>query len=294
MKQQILYIASSTRSGSTLLDYTLGKHANVVGIGEYCNIYGHYVKEGPGNAWDWKCSCGQTVDQCEFWSELFLNHEGQFEMKPTIYQYSLLTFLKFWIGGKSYLKSNKRTKHLVEKYFDTQENIYRKHPEISLIVDSSKDPFHLLLYLTLNHNKLKVIHLIRDGRAVVHSMTRTSRSFSKCVLSWFSINLLIELIKIKFRQNFITIKYEDFCRDPEAVLSSISSFVDVELIDDNNKEPIIHNICGSPHRFKFKNAEIRLDERYKNNYNFGSLLKFLFTGGVLNWIYNYSVFNLKK
>ena len=66
----VIYIISDRRSGSTLLENILSKSIEIVSIGELAMLKGHIEKNGPGDLWNWNCSCGKTIMQCEFWSKV--------------------------------------------------------------------------------------------------------------------------------------------------------------------------------------------------------------------------------
>src|SRR5215210_5840531 len=70
MKKQltIIYVISDRRSGSTLLENILSKSPEVISVGELAMLKGHILKQGPGERWNWNCSCGQQITQCTFWA----------------------------------------------------------------------------------------------------------------------------------------------------------------------------------------------------------------------------------
>src|SRR5689334_5320337 len=69
-KPQIIYIMADNRSGSTLLENILSKSDECFSVGELAMLKGHLLKEGHGENWNWKCSCGQPLDKCIFWSPI--------------------------------------------------------------------------------------------------------------------------------------------------------------------------------------------------------------------------------
>ena len=56
-KITVIYIISDRRSGSTLLENILSKSNETVSVGELAMLKGHILKEGPGEIWNWNCSC---------------------------------------------------------------------------------------------------------------------------------------------------------------------------------------------------------------------------------------------
>jgi hypothetical protein len=81
-KIKVIYLISDRRSGSTLLENILSKSVETVSVGELAMLKGHIEKDGPGELWNWTCSCGQPIMQCEFWSEVLGNiYDDSFETK---------------------------------------------------------------------------------------------------------------------------------------------------------------------------------------------------------------------
>src|SRR5215831_19303761 len=67
-KPTVMYVVSDRRSGSTLLENILSKSSEVTSVGELAMLKGHILKQGPGERWNWSCSCGLPVNECNFWS----------------------------------------------------------------------------------------------------------------------------------------------------------------------------------------------------------------------------------
>jgi hypothetical protein len=67
------YIAGPGRSGSTLLDITLGQADGFVSVGELRNIWARGFGE------DWPCGCGLPVRRCPFWSAVLETAFGSAE-----------------------------------------------------------------------------------------------------------------------------------------------------------------------------------------------------------------------
>jgi hypothetical protein len=59
---KVLYIAGSGRSGSTILDNTLGQIDGFFSVGELRYIWERGLIE------DRLCGCGERVHQCPFWA----------------------------------------------------------------------------------------------------------------------------------------------------------------------------------------------------------------------------------
>ena len=65
MKFEILNIAGYGRSGSTLVDITIGNHSDYQSLGELTNFINHSILNKE------YCSCVVPVDECKFWSNIY-------------------------------------------------------------------------------------------------------------------------------------------------------------------------------------------------------------------------------
>jgi hypothetical protein len=58
----VIYVAGSGRSGSTLLERTLGEITGFVNVGELIDLFRRVVREGE------RCGCNEPFESCPFWS----------------------------------------------------------------------------------------------------------------------------------------------------------------------------------------------------------------------------------
>ena len=87
-KLKILYIASSGRSGSTVLDLLLGAHAACWTLGEF------YVLPWELRTHTKPCGCGRPVEECHFWGPIVAEHQG------ALLQGSIDRFRDSYNGGR--------------------------------------------------------------------------------------------------------------------------------------------------------------------------------------------------
>lgn len=181
-KINLIYIVSNGRSGSTLLDLLLGAHPEAMTVGEIQIL-----------PWEFKlgglqpCSCGLQVPECPFWKDVV--EEAMFnELQGTPIEFFRETY-----GGGKVLRWQ-----LLEQFLfalrDDQE-LYRKISEYGYnnylllrailsnvskhfdkrpcwLVDASKDFYRLIWLQRSGYFNIKVIHLMKDPRAFVYSMTK--------------------------------------------------------------------------------------------------------------------------
>ena len=75
MKTKVIYVAGLYHTGSTLLDMILGNLPNVIGLGE--------IFKGFHDKFEEVCSCGQKVENCDFWGEILsqINSDESMDMR---------------------------------------------------------------------------------------------------------------------------------------------------------------------------------------------------------------------
>ncbi len=148
------------------------------------------------------------------------------------------------------------------------------------------------LYVT-NPENLKVIHLVRDGRAVLHSELKRGRNDVKEIArEWKLINKhsLYSLRSIPLK-NKIFIRYEDLCTNTIKVMRNIYLFLGVEPIDsfllggwEHHLVPgnsLLRNLSSS------ETIKVMLNETWKDQLSSETLEIFERVAGKLNKEFGY-------
>ena len=292
-KTTVIYIISDRRSGSTLLENILSKSDETVSVGELAMLKGHIIKHGPGEIWNWNCSCGKAVLECEFWSRALKNiYNKNFETKifwpyksvkillssimPGAFKKRLLQFV--------HTKKNKQTIATLNEIYKSITNISGK----KFIVDSSKDPMQALAVNECENVDAKFIWLSRDLRAITFSKLKrwkvNKRSNKKPLEtltdSFYYKKICAAALKCINQNNFIKINYEALAANPQKELNKICAVFGLkdyaapkfmELLDE-------HTIAGTPGRFERK--KIAADNSWKDYFKNKTLLNVL--GKVFN------------
>lgn len=289
----VIYIISDRRSGSTLLENILSKSTETVSVGELAMLKGHIVKQGPGEIWNWNCSCGQPVLKCIFWSKALQGiYNDNFETKIT-WPYKSSKALMAAILP-SFAKNNLKKFIQTKKNRQTTENLDVLYHAIAntsgkkIIVDSSKDPLQGLAIRGCANVETKYIWLSRDLRAITFSKLKrwkvNKRSDKKPLEtltdSFYYKKICAAALKTVPENNFIKIDYEDLAANPQQQLDKICSVIGLknyeapqfmELSED-------HTIAGTPGRFEKK--PIAADNSWKTFYSSHKMLNIL--GKVFN------------
>lgn len=242
MQPRIIFIASLSHSGSTLLDLLLGAHPNVIGLGELHKVL-QMSPERLDSEKVMRCTCGQPVADCDFW-------------KPTF------TALQ-----------NNSTSSMSEKYLAVIDSFQSLFGEKSILVDSSKYLGPLKLVSSLKNIDLKAIHLIKDVRSFCVSQrdsleaemkyhhlpivinTGLSRAIygnsvkspSYLYWKWFIRNRSLEKHLRSQRIPYLQIGYDQLAQHPEGVVSQIRDFLDLSPAHSLlPKETNSHIFMGNP------------------------------------------------
>lgn len=317
--KRLIYIASDSRSGSTMLDNFLSNSPEVKSIGELRNLPSHLNKTGPGAEWNWSCTCGKSFRDCHVWADVRRRYEadtGQhflsvetcsenFHRTRLFYAYLLFAALipirrvRQVLLLRAYrLDSLREIGHSCYQILDA----FGRSTGSETIIDSSKTPEYLLALILARPKdiELKVIHLIRDGRAVLHSKRIRAEegdgrdAVFKIVPStraWCVTNLQLLLSRSLFGpEDVIVVHYEDICSDREGVLKNICARLGIPFdkhmlhLSRDGK----HNIGGSAHRFAWSvETPVRLDQRWKSGMPWHHKAVYYMVAGIFHKTFGY-------
>jgi hypothetical protein len=289
-KVNLIYIASNGRSGSTLLETILGNHSSIVNVGEI-QVWPKNIIEG-GSV---PCGCGKTVSDCSFWASMQQKINPLQQSPPKID-----FFRENYYAGKavrwsrlsefSKMKTPDRITQEIKNYGENNQAVFQALLELlesqtgtryQWIVDSSKDPYRLLWLVRSQLFNIKVIHLVKDPRAFVYSMTKKilqqqpenkgkliEMTVSKS-LAWVLQNSLFSQIASNYlaKSDYLLINYEKLAAEPQATVKEICQTIGCQFEKEavtsfrHNKN---HTIAGNPMRFR--QGGIVLDEEWKTSF----------------------------
>jgi hypothetical protein len=277
---KVLALVGRGRSGSTILDTTLGELDGFFSVDELHNLWKRGLARGQA------CGCGEPLPSCRFWSEVLeLTRECLGRPLPdpkevVSWQDSLVRPLH---TGKLLQETRAAVDRPLRDYLELLDCTYRAIADISgsrVIIDSSKRPAHAALLHLVPQISPYFIHLVRDPRAVSYSRSRmkfdhvserkmrTDRPF-RSALRWRERNREAEAVRRHHpSESSMLIRYEDFMADPHASLREI-----VELVGETptgipvskDKEVVLgenHTAAGNPSRFVKGRIQLRLDDEW--------------------------------
>lgn len=275
MIPKVLAFSGAGRTGSTLLEILLGQQEEFIAVGEMTRLW--------FNGYHKNILCGSRVPvrESELWIAVAEEVFGGLERVDgvAISRLSVRNLLEaFRIITNT---ASAETMRRVREYADILSKTYQAIAKISnkaVIVDASKDTRHVCVLAHTPGIDLKLLHLVRDSRAVVYSWSQRQRRLDVeqekyiyepniivSAMKWNVQNFYTELLKRRHPSLFI--RYEDYVLDIEKVLREIMHFTGVNVgtvITQVDMDRITeqHGIWGNPVRFQ-PNIEIKFDARWQ-------------------------------
>ncbi len=321
---KLSYILAASHSGSTLLSMLLGTHPRIATIGEM-----KLSARSMGNLDCYRCSCGNLIRECAFWQKIKngMTDRGfslDLAAAGTDYRevesgYARRLLAATHRGG--FLEHVRDVALSVSPVWRSQLScIHRRNAALAatvariagakVVVDSSKNPVRLKYLLRNSELDVKVIRLLRDGRAVALTAMDTAAyadasdpalrgggggSSNNERLSMFeaahrwrrSIEEAEHVLARMDRSRLIEVRYEDYCCDPDGTLDRLHRFLGVEPVRRPQEfRSIEQHVVGNGMRLD-TTSEIRLDERWRDVLNEDHLRIFDGIAGAMNRRYGY-------
>jgi len=171
-----------------------------------------------------------------------------------------------------------------ERYARRLSQLYRAIAHVSgakVIVDSSKHASYALMLSALPNIDLKVLHVVRDSRAVAHAWSKSVPrpeaggapmpvyGPAKAAVLWNVQNAVIE--QMQRHHDYLRVSYEQFVDSPKDVLIDAARFADVgddtevlRFLDDGTLHlSPSHTVAGNPMRFLSGDIAIRSDQSWR-------------------------------
>jgi hypothetical protein len=283
----VLYIAGSGRSGSTLLGNVLGQLPGWVHVGELRHLFDEGLRDhGP-------CGCGAPVPECVFWTAVMQRAFGVARPDlPTLIELeraatSVTRALGRWRGDRRAGPAARFAEVLGRLYVSIAEVAHAQ-----VIVDGSKRALFGMLAQAAPGIRLRVLHLIRDPRAVAYSGLRRRRhahterrgfarlaSLLRTQLEGTARDLIVELIWRRDRRvPSRLLRYEDLMADPRAGLEAVAGDLGCALPpgfvgpDRSVSIAACHAVSGNPMRFRTGPVVLALDDEWRTALGAGDRL----------------------
>ncbi|HVT77484.1 MAG TPA: sulfotransferase [Acidimicrobiales bacterium] len=269
----VVYVGGTGRSGSTVLARLLARTPGVVAVGELRYVLERGVTENH------LCGCGEPFRACPFWMKV-LHIAGTDESTESVRS---LQALAAGVDRNRYvvplLFPRLRThafQRRLDAYGDHLVRLYEAIAAVSgarLIVDSSKDPSYAFVLHAAGLD-LRLLHLVRDSRAVAFSWTRRklrpevqgtethmrTRAPARSAALWTGYHLLFEWLR-RHVEHYRRVRYEDFAADAERELAATLAWMGLD--SGTRADVVVHDISGNPVRFAEGPLTVRADTAWE-------------------------------
>ena len=279
---QVLYIAGAGRSGSTIVDNILGQIPGFFSAGEITYIWQRFIVEQR------RCGCGEVGRDCPVWSKVLarIGGPGPDVASLMVAQARSATRIRHVPsmvapGGVDRLRST-----LGPQYLDRLSDLYRAIAEVtgsSVIIDSSKFPGYGKVVSSLDGVDVRVMHLVRDPRAVAYSWLRMKpqpdtdsrshmmqRKVTTVSPRWITANVAAEALLGHGRTVYARVRYEDFAAEPRRTLDFALRRLGLEhlpagIVEEGYAElDTTHTVSGNPSRFFTGSVALRVDDEWRS------------------------------
>jgi Sulfotransferase domain len=284
---RVIYLGGMGRSGSTLAERLLGELPGVCMAGELVHLWQRGVIDNE------RCGCGVAFASCEFWSAVADSAFGGWSNVDV----GRLARLRAQVDRTRFIPRlarrslPRRLGSDVDEYTSYYQRLYQAIATTSgcaVVLDSSK---HASLAFCLSHREdldLRVVHVVRDSRAVAYSWTRrvqrpeasagsymTRYSPARAAREWDTQNGALQLLA-RGRVPVLRVRYEDLVAAVKPTISTIARFGGVAADDsalafisgsgpDQSAElSQSHSAAGNPMRFSTGKISIESDERWQS------------------------------
>lgn len=286
---KVIYLGGLGRSGSTLLERLLGELPGVTPAGEVAHLWQRGIAENE------LCACGKPFGDCDYWCRVGASAFGGWDnaVADRVARLRNLLDRTRYIPALARSGSGGWRNAEVAEYTSYYLRVYRAIAALTgcaAVVDSSK---HASLAFCLSRNPdvdLRVVHLVRDSRAVAFSWTRrvarpeadpgapggymTTYRPASAAAHWNAQNGALHLLRRRGAAVRL-VRYEDLVAAPEATVAELARFAGLPLdgvsfdfigADGDRRSAVlrqVHTVSGNPMRFATGHTVIRADERWR-------------------------------
>jgi len=275
------FVACPSYHGATLISCLLNNHPLVTALGD--TIPAKKFVEG-----DTLCGCGESISKCEFWQYVFnemnpnrIYRDGHIlPVYPVVFanenanrqMFRILGYLDIYYGINLWSIFKKQLNvffNIYNKYY----NIITEYQNTKYFIDGQKNIIKMMVLKNRaeEKKKIKILHILRDPRAVYFSYMRRGRNITTYRFTKTWTNYHKRMMKLKERfgpEKVMMLQYEKLCEEPERYTKMIQEFYEMpenELLTSNNYDDRKH-VIGNKMIANF-DGMVTLDTRWVDSMN---------------------------
>lgn len=261
---QVIYLGGLGRSGTTLLERLLGELPGVVALGEVVHLWDRGVLA------EELCGCGTAFPSCPFWRFVGERAFGGWTRR----------LAERILALRARVDRTRRIARIEHPDLAEYVRAYRRLYDAtgaSVVIDSSKHA-SLACCLVASGVDVRIVHVVRDPRAVAHSWARTVPrpedgqpmtrwGPARTAAHWTAQNLAMELLPGRGAR-VTRVRYEDLLAAPGETLTALALRLGLpqpELPFLEGRTAWLgpsHTASGNPMRFHVGRVELRRDDSW--------------------------------
>jgi hypothetical protein len=291
----VIYLMGGGRSGSTVLDNLLGGIPGYFAAGELRYMWERAVLG------DQDCACGLNVQECPVWSRVLARTVGTATLEETarsivVLQRQSVRLRHTWhvLHPRMASARHRRNAAVYARHLCDVYDAIGAVTGACVVVDSSKSPPDAALLTRWRDAPVRLIHLVRDPRAVTYSWTRVKlnpdRSVAtelppvstlRALVDWWKSILSAEAVRRRRPGDLdVTVRYEDLVRQPAAVLAQLATLdgrpLPADQLPFTTPTTAVygpnHSIGGNPVRLRRGEVVVAEDARWRRELSLGQYL----------------------
>lgn len=260
------------------------------------------------------CGCGAPIEECVFWSRMLdelsvvedLDRAAWADQHPVtirrerpaggIRDLGVLEGLLLF-GSWRILEAASRWSTVCRRHIEMAGNSWRLYDVVGsvtgarLVVDSTKNAARMKLLYMCRPAETRIVHLVRDGRAVASSARRREGiPIREGARRWYRANRNVELAMRTIPEHAIyLVRYEDLCDQTERVMSTLCAFIGIQPSQSmfSLQPHDYHQIPGNPMLFRDEDTSIVRDDAWRDGFDSSDQREFDAVAGEMNRRYGY-------
>ena len=284
---KVLSVVGAGRSGTTVLAAVLDEYDGFAAAGEIRFLWKRGLQDRR------PCACRQPPADCAVWSQVVSKVAGPPGPERSAAVQRVVTAQQELYRPRASVRAIRLSAdpsaggwpalQAVRKSSISVCHAFASVTSAKVVIDTSKRALDASLLTSGEAIEQYVVHVVRDPRAVVHSW-RNAKSFEAggrtraigtrrlpgTVKRWWWSALTIALLRREIDESrWLRVRYEDFARDPEAVVARVMGLLDEApagspfVSSDTVELHPSHMVAGNPSRFDVGTVSIRLDEGWR-------------------------------